>query len=134
MILRCIKVWQRPGSGMPDDLVAPNSYRLIIDNFRMINQATPHSLPATTPRGPIRRKAEVPVQETRTKGLGNTAGGREVPISRRQFVSTAAGAGIASVVAPRVTIAQNSGSIRIGLLAAKTGPLHSDGTRHALAL
>src|SRR4030081_2905446 len=74
-----------------------------------------------------RQKAGVPVPETRTKrtrkqGQGNTTGGREVPISRRQFVSTAASAGIASVVAPRLTLAQNSGPIRVGLLAAKTGP------------
>src|SRR5882757_4208328 len=73
---------------------------------------------------------------TRTKkqGHGNTTGGREVPISRRQFVSPAAGAGIASVVAPRLTLAQNSGPIRIGLLAAKTGPLASGGIDMELAL
>jgi branched-chain amino acid transport system substrate-binding protein len=57
-----------------------------------------------------------------------------VPISRRQFVSTAAGAGIASVVAPRLTLAQSSGPIRIGLLAAKTGPLASGGIDMDLAL
>jgi len=57
-----------------------------------------------------------------------------VPISRRQFVSTAAGAGIASVVAPRLTLAQTSGPIRIGLLAAKTGPLASGGIDMELAL
>ena len=57
-----------------------------------------------------------------------------MPISRRQFVSTAAGAGIASVVAPRLTLAQAGGPIRIGLLAAKTGPLASGGIDMELAL
>ena len=57
-----------------------------------------------------------------------------MPISRRQFVRTAAGAGIASVIAPRLTLAQNSGPIRIGLLAAKTGPLASGGIDMELAL
>lgn len=57
-----------------------------------------------------------------------------MPISRRQFVCTAAGAGIASVVASRLTLAQNSGPIRIGLLAAKTGPLASGGIDMELAL
>src|ERR1700681_76355 len=73
---------------------------------------------------------------TRKQGHGNITGGREVPISRRQFVSTAAGIGIASVVAPRPTLAQNSGPIRIGLLAAKTGPLASGAVdmEHALTM
>jgi branched-chain amino acid transport system substrate-binding protein len=57
-----------------------------------------------------------------------------VPISRRQFVSTAAGAGVASVVTPRLTFAQNSGPMRVGLLAAKTGPLASGGIDMELAL
>jgi branched-chain amino acid transport system substrate-binding protein len=57
-----------------------------------------------------------------------------VPISRRQFVSTAAGAGLATAVAPRLTLAQASGPIRIGLLAAKTGPLASGGIDMELAL
>jgi branched-chain amino acid transport system substrate-binding protein len=48
-------------------------------------------------------------------------------ISRRQFVSSVAGAGIASMAAPNLVLAQNSGPIRIGLLAAKTGPLASGG-------
>ena len=48
-------------------------------------------------------------------------------ISRRQFVGSVAGAGIASMAAPRLAFAQNSGPIRIGLLAAKTGPLASGG-------
>src|ERR1700738_2368551 len=46
-------------------------------------------------------------------------------VSRRQFVSSVAGAGIASMAAPNLVLAQNSGPIRIGLLAAKTGPLAS---------
>ena len=57
-----------------------------------------------------------------------------MPISRRQFVSTAAGAGVASVVTPRLTFAQNSGPMRVGLLAAKTGPLASGGIDMELAL
>ena len=57
-----------------------------------------------------------------------------MPISRRRFVRTAAGAGVASVVAPRLTLAQTSGPIRIGLLAAKTGPLASGGIDMELAL
>jgi branched-chain amino acid transport system substrate-binding protein len=73
-------------------------------------------------------------QATRTKSRGNITGGREVPISRRQFVSTAASAGIATMVAPRLTFAQNGGPIRIGLLAAKTGPLASGGIDMELAL
>jgi branched-chain amino acid transport system substrate-binding protein len=48
-------------------------------------------------------------------------------ISRRQFVSGVAGAGFASMAAPNLVMAQNSGPIRIGLLAAKTGPLASGG-------
>ena len=55
-------------------------------------------------------------------------------ISRRQFVSGVAGAGIASVAAPSLGLAQSNGSIRIGLLAAKTGPLASGGIDMELAL
>ena len=55
-------------------------------------------------------------------------------ISRRQFVSGVAGAGIASVAAPSLGFAQSSGPIRIGLLAAKTGPLASGGIDMELAL
>ena len=55
-------------------------------------------------------------------------------ISRRQFVSTAAGAGIASVVAPGLAFAQSSEPFRLGLLAAKTGPLASGGIDMDLAL
>ena len=54
-------------------------------------------------------------------------------ISRRQFVSSVAGAGIASMAAPNLVFAQNSGPIRIGLLAAKTGPLASGGIDMELA-
>jgi len=55
-------------------------------------------------------------------------------ISRRQFVSTVAGAGFATMANPNLVFAQNSGPIRIGLLAAKTGPLASGGIDMELAL
>jgi len=55
-------------------------------------------------------------------------------ISRRQFVGGVAGAGIASVAFPHRALAQNSGPVRIGLLAAKTGPLASGGIDMDLAL
>src|SRR4030081_1075327 len=55
-------------------------------------------------------------------------------ISRRQFVGGVAGAGLASVAAPRLLSAQASGPVRIGLLAAKTGPLASGGIDMELAL
>src|SRR5450756_689402 len=55
-------------------------------------------------------------------------------ISRRQFVSSVAGAGIASMAAPNLLFAQNSGPIRVGLLAAKTGPLASGGIDMDLAM
>jgi branched-chain amino acid transport system substrate-binding protein len=55
-------------------------------------------------------------------------------ISRRQFVGGVAGAGIASVAAPHRVLAQSSGPIRIGLLAAKTGPLASGGIDMDLAM
>ena len=48
-------------------------------------------------------------------------------ISRRQFVGSVAGAGIASMAAPHLVLGQNSEPIRVGLLAAKTGPLASGG-------
>src|SRR6201995_2475546 len=48
-------------------------------------------------------------------------------ISRRQFVSGVAGPGIASMAAPNLAFAQSSEPIRIGLMAAKTGPLASGG-------
>ena len=55
-------------------------------------------------------------------------------ISRRQFVSGVAGAGFASLAAPNLVFAQGAGPIRIGLLAAKTGPLASGGIDMELAL
>jgi branched-chain amino acid transport system substrate-binding protein len=55
-------------------------------------------------------------------------------ISRRQFVSGAAGAGFATLAAPNLAFAQGSGPVRIGLLAAKTGPLASGGIDMDLAL
>lgn len=54
-------------------------------------------------------------------------------ISRRQFVSVA-GAGFASMAAPNIAIAQNNGPIRIGMLAAKTGPLALGGIDMELGL
>jgi len=55
-------------------------------------------------------------------------------ISRRQFFGTLAGAGVATMAAPRVLSAQSNEPIRIGLLAAKTGPLASGGIDMDLAL
>jgi branched-chain amino acid transport system substrate-binding protein len=55
-------------------------------------------------------------------------------ISRRQFVSSVAGAGIASMAAPNLAMAQNNGPIRVGLMAAKTGPLASGGIDMDLAM
>jgi branched-chain amino acid transport system substrate-binding protein len=55
-------------------------------------------------------------------------------ISRRQFVSSVAGAGIASIAAPGLVLAQNSEPIRIGMLAVKTGPLASGGIDMELAM
>src|SRR6185437_16061898 len=54
-------------------------------------------------------------------------------ISRRQFVGVA-GAGIASLAAPNLVFAESSDPIRVGLLAAKTGPLASGGIDMDLAL
>jgi branched-chain amino acid transport system substrate-binding protein len=54
-------------------------------------------------------------------------------LSRRQFMGSAAGASFASV-APRLAFAQDSGPIRLGMLAAKTGPLASGGIDMELAL
>src|ERR1700716_4257872 len=48
-------------------------------------------------------------------------------VSRRGFVAGVAGLGIASAVAPRAARAGGDGSIRIGLLTVKTGPLASGG-------
>jgi branched-chain amino acid transport system substrate-binding protein len=55
-------------------------------------------------------------------------------ISRRQFVGGVTGVGIASAASPRLVFAQSSEPIRIGLLAAKTGPLASGGIDMDLAL
>jgi branched-chain amino acid transport system substrate-binding protein len=55
-------------------------------------------------------------------------------ISRRQFVGSVAGAGFASMAAPNLVFAQNTGPIRVGMLAAKTGPLASGGIDMDLAL
>src|SRR6201982_648504 len=60
--------------------------------------------------------------------------GGSMTISRRQFVSGVAGAGIVSFAAPNLAFAQSNGPIRIGLLAAKTGPLASGGVDMELAL
>src|SRR5690242_4841418 len=55
-------------------------------------------------------------------------------ISRRQFVSGVAGAGAASLAGAHPAFGQSSEPIRIGLLAAKTGPLASGGIDMDLAL
>src|ERR1700757_371664 len=55
-------------------------------------------------------------------------------ISRRRFVGGVAGAAIANLTAPNLVFAQNKESIRLGLLAAKTGPLASGGIDMDLAL
>ena len=55
-------------------------------------------------------------------------------ISRRRFVGTLAGTGLAAMAAPSVASAQSSEPIRVGLLAAKTGPLASGGIDMDLAL
>src|SRR6202451_3370390 len=55
-------------------------------------------------------------------------------LSRRQFVGSVAGAGIASLAIPHPVRAANAGPIRIGMLAAKTGPLASGGIDMDLAL
>src|ERR1700760_3814807 len=55
-------------------------------------------------------------------------------ISRRQFVGGVAGAGVASVASPRLGFTQGNDPIRVGLLAAKTGPLASGGIDMDLAL
>ena len=55
-------------------------------------------------------------------------------ISRRQFVGGIAGAGVASMASPHPVLAQSSEPIRVGLLAAKTGPLASGGIDMDIAL
>jgi branched-chain amino acid transport system substrate-binding protein len=54
-------------------------------------------------------------------------------ISRRNFVGGVAGAGIASLAAPNLVFAQGTGPVRVGMLAAKTGPLASGGIDMELA-
>jgi branched-chain amino acid transport system substrate-binding protein len=55
-------------------------------------------------------------------------------ISRRRFVSSAAGVSIAAMAHPNLVFAQGSRPVRLGLLAAKTGPLASGGIDMELAL
>jgi len=55
-------------------------------------------------------------------------------ISRRHFVGTLTGAGFATIAAPHRLLAQSGEPIRVGLLAAKTGPLASGGIDMDLAL
>jgi branched-chain amino acid transport system substrate-binding protein len=55
-------------------------------------------------------------------------------ISRRQFVGRVAGAGIASIAVPNLVLGQNSEPVRVGLMAAKTGPLASGGIDMELAM
>src|SRR5579864_8992089 len=55
-------------------------------------------------------------------------------ISRRRFVSGVAGAGIVALGSPNLAFAQGGGPVRVGLLAAKTGPLASGGIDMELAL
>src|SRR6201987_398509 len=55
-------------------------------------------------------------------------------ISRRQFVGTFTGAGLATMEAPHLVLAQSGEPIRVGLLAAKTGPLASGGIDMDIAL
>src|SRR5436309_15039996 len=55
-------------------------------------------------------------------------------ISRRRFAASLAGAAITSLAGPNLASSQNSGAIRVGLLAAKTGPLASGGIDMDLAL
>jgi branched-chain amino acid transport system substrate-binding protein len=55
-------------------------------------------------------------------------------ISRRHFVGGVAGAGIASLAAPSLVLGQGAGPVRVGLLAAKTGPLASGGIDMELAM
>jgi branched-chain amino acid transport system substrate-binding protein len=52
-------------------------------------------------------------------------------ISRRRFVS---GAGVAALGNPNLVFAQGGGPVRVGVLAAKTGPLAFGGIDMELAL
>ena len=55
-------------------------------------------------------------------------------LSRRRFVCTLTGASVATITGTQRLFAQNNESIRVGLLAAKTGPLASGGIDMDLAL
>src|SRR5436189_5951589 len=55
-------------------------------------------------------------------------------ISRRRFAGGLAGAAITSLAGPNLAFSQNARPIRVGLLAAKTGPLASGGIDMELAL
>jgi len=55
-------------------------------------------------------------------------------MSRRRFVGGVAGVGLTSLAAPHLVLAQGAEPIRIGLLAAKTGPLASGGIDMDIAL
>src|SRR5215469_4950676 len=55
-------------------------------------------------------------------------------ISRRRFVGGIAGASVAHLAVPRRALAQGNEPIRVGLLAAKTGPLASGGIDMDIAL
>ena len=55
-------------------------------------------------------------------------------ISRRRFAGSLAGAAVTSLAGPNLASSQNARPIRIGLLAAKTGPLASGGIDMELAL
>ena len=55
-------------------------------------------------------------------------------LSRRRFVGTLTGASVATITGTQRLFAQNNESIRVGLLAAKTGPLASGGIDMDLAL
>ena len=55
-------------------------------------------------------------------------------LSRRRFVGTLTGASVATITGTQRLCAQNNESIRVGLLAAKTGPLASGGIDMDLAL
>ena len=55
-------------------------------------------------------------------------------MSRRRFISGVAGASFVGLGRPNLIFAQGSGPVRLGLLAAKTGPLASGGIDMELAL
>lgn len=81
------------------------------------------------------RRINLPINKNKTNGIQFVAfrGGSNGDIAS-QFVGSIAGAGIASVAAPHLAFAENSGPVRVGLLAAKTGPLASGGIDMDLAL